>query len=486
MPFEPTERLLAGRYSIEKRLGQGGVACVYLARDQRQNTQVAIKHLVLPPELAEYEREHQIQRFLNEGRLMQFLDHPNIMQLWDSFEENGEYYLVMEYLDGLSLEELKSRPSLSQLHWVQVFEQIADALDYAHQRLIVHRDIKPSNVMLVRQDGRVQIKLLDFGIARLETDQRMTTDGSLLGSVAYMSPEQLQNSHNINHQTDLYSLGVLMYEMLSGALPFSADSPAAAIVQIFSQEPVPVMQRKPEIGADLNQIVMICLNKFMEHRFASMGQLRRQLRALRAVMAQAGDAYAAREMYLPRIRPFVEMRLLDAFEALIGRQFTGYCQVWNAFQECRVFFHQGQIHGIEAFGRQIEPFDALCDAICWQAGNFYYRAQDSGPEDSPENSFGLGMDVLLTTLKEVRSEFVGLWQDYQDLDIPEVIQTPSPRDQFGETAKVLLEVLEKNMCIGQLYSLLPFSRPKILTGIKELHDRQFIFITREQSQLSGG
>ena len=477
------QNILADRYLIESVLGKGGTATVYSAYDQQAERQVALKHLTLSPQQDERTQTHHIHRFLNEGRLMQFLDHPNIMQVYDAFEEAGQYYMAMEYLKGVTLKELMTRLKPSQTDLIHIFEQIAEVLDYAHSRTIVHRDIKPENIMLVRQEGCLQVKLVDFGIARLEVSQRLTSEGMLLGTIAYMSPEQLQNSHNITHQSDIYSLGVVMYELLGGRLPFPADSPAAAIMKIFSREPVSVMNLNTEVGPDLNQIVMTSINKFMEHRFSSAHLLQRQLRALREHITQTGiTPMAADELVFPRIYSFVDLRLLDAFISLNQHQFTGRCLVWNAFQETALFFNQGQICGIQTRHRQLDPFDALCDLICWEAGNFYCQAEPVVPSEV----FDLDMVTLLPTLKEIQNEFLMLWDDYHDLDIPELIRTASASDKFGEVAQLLFEVIEKNVCIGQLYTLLPFSRIEVLTGIKELHDRQFIFVAREDLLLCAG
>lgn len=465
---------------IDSEVGRGGAAVIYKAKDQQTDTWVAIKHLMLPEQFEPHQREHMIQRFMNECRLMQFLDHPNIMKVFDAFEENNQHYMVMEFLKGVNLKDLLTRLKPTHTDLLMLLEQIAGVLEYAHSRTIAHRDIKPDNIMLVRPQNQLQVKLLDFGIARLEVSQRLTTDGTLLGTLAYMSPEQLQNSHNITHQTDIYSLGVVMYELFTGQLPFNAPTPALAILQIFSHEATPVMELNPTVGPDLNELIMTCMNKHIHNRFASADLLRRRVRELlNAVYLKGLTPTAQSEPGLAKIRSFEDFRLIEIFEKLYQNTFSGECLVWNAFQESKLFFAAGCLRGIETRKRQLEGFEALSDVVCWEAGNFC--CTPSAPAQLDQ--FGLEMPALLSRLKETQKEFRLLWDDYQDLDLPELIQKPSASDRFGSVAQMLLEALEKGMCIGQLYTLIPNSRLEILAGIKELEDRQFIFINRERNHL---
>jgi len=205
-------------YHITRKIGEGGMGEVYLAEEVLLGRQVAIKSL--NPNLTSDSQFSE--RFVNEARIQAKLIHPNIVALYNFFIEDGIYYMVMEYAGGITLKDLiaKNGP-IPEKRTKQIFNQVINALSYAHSKKIIHRDIKPSNIMIDETDN---VKVMDFGIARIMSDKHLTRTGAKLGTLYYMSPEQVRADKNIDHLTDIYSTGIVLYEMLTGKLPYKTDT----------------------------------------------------------------------------------------------------------------------------------------------------------------------------------------------------------------------------------------------------------------------
>lgn len=259
---------LAGRYEIERELGKGGMAMVYLARDLRHDRHVAIK--VLRPELA---ARLGAERFLKEIRLAAGLTHPNIVPLYDSGESAGVLYYVMPHLDGETLGECLARErQLSLDQALDITRGIAAALDHAHRHGIVHRDIKPDNIVL--HEGQPMI--LDFGVALALTqadDERLTEPGLSLGTPTYMSPEQAVGDHDVDGRSDVYALGCVVYEMLSGEVPFTASNMKALIAKIVADTPTRLSRLRLDVPEHIDRAVHRALAKAPADRFDSVAEL---------------------------------------------------------------------------------------------------------------------------------------------------------------------------------------------------------------------
>jgi eukaryotic-like serine/threonine-protein kinase len=261
--------LFDGRYQIQRKLGAGGMANVYLAEDQELGRRVAIK--ILNDRHAN--DEQFVERFRREAKNAAALSHPNIVSIYDRGEAEGTYYIAMEYLDGRSLKELiLSRGDAPIAVVVEYARQILSALRFAHRHGIVHRDIKPHNVLV---DGEGRVKVTDFGIARAGTSQ-MTEAGSIVGTAQYLSPEQARGG-DVDQRSDLYSLGVLMYEMLTGEVPFSGDTPVEIAMKHLSQTPATPSSRRPNIPHELDMVVMRALAKDPEDRYQTAGEMEADL-----------------------------------------------------------------------------------------------------------------------------------------------------------------------------------------------------------------
>ena len=273
-PPSPLAAALADRYRIERELGQGGMATVYLAHDLKHDRKVAIK--VLRPELAAV---IGAERFVREIRTIAALQHSHILGLIDSGEVSGTAYYVMPYVDGGSLRDRLGRETqLAITDAVRIATEVASALDYARRHGIIHRDIKPENILLT-VEGEALVS--DFGIARLVggADEALTQTGMSLGTPAYMSPEQATGDKAVDARSDLYALGTVVYEMLAGEPPFTGPNPQAIIAKRFSTTPTPVRVVRPDVPAGVEAAVARALARTPADRFATAAEFASALAA---------------------------------------------------------------------------------------------------------------------------------------------------------------------------------------------------------------
>lgn len=283
-----------GRYEIRERLGRGGMASVFKAHDPGIGRDVAIKFL----HASLCEDEEYRARFLREARASGGLSHPNIVTVHDVGEIDGRPYMAMELLDGESLADVLEPGKPLPIRDVVVMSiQLARALDYSHKRGIVHRDIKPGNI--ARSKGTLDIKVMDFGIAHMESSkgEQRTRVGDVLGTPQYMSPEQI-NGEKIDGRADLFSVGIVMYQMLTGQRPFTGDSVVNLALKIAKEEPTPLNKLRPNIPASLRRVVDRCLAKAPDDRFPSGAEL---ADALTRVLAEIDEESHAVDR--PRIIP---------------------------------------------------------------------------------------------------------------------------------------------------------------------------------------
>jgi len=271
MDVHESPRVLSGRYELDHLIARGGMAEVYRARDRLLDRPVALK--ILFPELS-VDRSF-VERFRREAQAAANLSHPNIVPVFDWGEDGGTYFIVMEYVDGRPLSAiLRTAGALHPERAAEIAADVAGALSYAHRHGVIHRDVKPGNV-LITDEGTV--KVTDFGIARaVNTEESLTQTGAVMGTATYFSPEQAEGL-GVDARSDIYSLGVVLYEMVTGRPPFLGETPVAVASKHVREHPPLPRQINPAIPPDLEAVIMKCMAKSPEHRYASGEELRADL-----------------------------------------------------------------------------------------------------------------------------------------------------------------------------------------------------------------
>jgi len=298
--FEGT--LIAGRYEIREHIATGGMASVFKTWDHRVERIVAIKIL----RSLDKNDQRAVERFRREARAAAALAHPNAVTIYDFVEEMGQYFLVMEYIHGPTLKQLiGQRRQLQPREAIEIAAQVCAVLQVAHTRGFIHRDIKPQNIMLAWSggagglgDGGAWVKLTDFGIVRVAEDAGLTNSGIVLGTADYLSPEQARGE-TLTASSDLYSLGVVMFEMLAGRPPFVGPTAVSIAMQHASTNPPPLRQFNPLIPSALEQLVNRTLQKEPEDRFNSALEMQQALRACAREIARTRPASAAQAYPTP-------------------------------------------------------------------------------------------------------------------------------------------------------------------------------------------
>ncbi len=283
------------QYKILEKLGEGGMGVVYKAHDTRLDRFVALKFLPSQSDSSDEDKD----RFTQEARAAAALNHPNVCSIIDIREANNRQFIVMEFIDGENLKSQIRKGEFSYGRTVDIALQISQGLQSAHDRGIVHRDIKSENIMLAR-DGRV--KIMDFGLAKLTGNSTLTKTGSTVGTIAYMSPEQIQ-SMDVDHRTDLWSLGVVIYEMIAGRLPFQGEHEAAVMYEILNLEPKSLRSVRPDVPGGLDELVSLLLQKDASKRLRSAAEVIAALKQPGSEGASAETKKSIAVLYFENMSP---------------------------------------------------------------------------------------------------------------------------------------------------------------------------------------
>ncbi|MCJ7485939.1 MAG: protein kinase [Candidatus Aminicenantes bacterium] len=309
LPVVSMGALIAGKYKIVEEIGRGGMGVVYKAEDIRLQRTVALKFL--PPHLAD--SDELKERFLIEARAAAALSHPNICVIHEVGEDEKRPFIAMEYVDGETLRDRIKKKPLATEDALSIASQIAAGLGEAHRKGIIHRDIKSANIMVT---DKGQAKVMDFGLAKLRGGSSLTKSQTTLGTVAYMSPEQAKGEE-VDGRTDLWSLGVVLYEMLTGELPFKGDRDLSIIHSIVHEDPKPIKSRKPPVPLELQQVVARALKKNRDSRYGSAGDMLKDLKAYEeALRAEASGVFNLRSLMKKLRRPAVAIPTALAVAAI--------------------------------------------------------------------------------------------------------------------------------------------------------------------------
>ncbi len=322
-----------GKYEVIKEIGRGATSAVYQAYDPFQNRQVAIK-LLFPETLVDKDHGKRYRKlFVTEASLAGKLSHPHIVGIYDAVAGDDATYIVMEYVDGTTLEQYTRHDRLLPVDTIlDIAFKCARALDYASKQGIIHRDIKPANILLA---GEADIKISDFGAALTLASQ--TTQVSGVGSPAYMSPEQVKEQA-LTHQTDIFSLGVVMYQLMTGRLPFQGTNNYSMIYQIINTDPAPPSRLRPGVPANVDAIVMRALQKNSEHRYQTWADFAADL-----VLAMGGQEKEDRDF--AEAEKFDMLRKLDFFKNFNDVELWEVLRLsrWHKHPRDKVLIQEGDI-----------------------------------------------------------------------------------------------------------------------------------------------
>jgi ABC-type transport system substrate-binding protein/serine/threonine protein kinase len=413
---------LGNRYEVAAELGRGGMGVVYRARDPMLNREVAVKLLAtteLTPEIEE--------RFQREAQIVAQMDHPGIVPIYDVGRHDGSLFFVMPLVEGTNLRRILWEGSLRLGEVLDIAVQVADALEYSHSRNVVHRDIKPENIMVLREEGgSPRVRVMDFGLAHASTENRLTKTGTLVGTVTYLSPEQV-TSHAFDGRSDIYSVGTVMYECLTGEAPFTGEV-QSVLYRIVHEIPQPPRALGAEIREELQDIILQCLEKDPGRRPQKAAMLAEALRRHRASLhsdefAMSVVGTASRTLQRPSASAFVgREKEFAELQRRLNSAVSGDCQFavvagepgvgkTRLLEELKKLVSMRKIRVL--YGRFVEQdqafsYQGFCELI-----QDYFRSRDTGSSAADRPDFSdlapdlLSLFPLLTEISELRSAASG-------------------------------------------------------------------------------
>ncbi len=410
---------LSDRYEIVSELGRGGMGVVYRARDPRLNRDVAIK--LIPPSMLSKETE---ARFEREAQVVAQMDHPSIVPIYDYGHHESSLFFVMPVVEGTNLHAfLRQEPVLGDV--IDVGIQVAEALDYSHAREVIHRDIKPENIMVSREGGGIRVRVMDFGLARAATETRLTKSGTLLGTLCYLSPEQVVGK-GIDHRSDIYSLGCVLYECVVGEPPFSGET-QSVLYRIVHEHAPPPSTLGAAVDSELEEVILSCLHKEAAKRPPQIGEVAEALKRYRSGLRDSDkdrsltgftrtfQAHrAAHTPFVGRSKEFAEL------QTRLNAAVAGECQLVVVSGEpgigkTRLLDELDNLANARKImvlhGRAVEqdssfPYQGFCELI----QDYFRRKEDS--TTSPPDFGDIASDLvtlfpMLSEIGEIRSASTG-------------------------------------------------------------------------------
>ena len=414
---------LSNRYEIISELGRGGMGVVYKAHDPLLNREVAVK--LIPPAMLSTEAE---QRFQREAQLVAQMDYPAIVPIHDFGKHEGSLFFVMPVVQGTNLRGFLREQTLTLGEVIDIGIQIAEALEYSHARGVIHRDIKPENVMVSREEGvRVRVRIMDFGLARAAAESRITKTGTIAGTLAYLSPEQVASASGVDHRTDIYALGTVLYECLTGEPPFSGEL-QSILYRIVHEIPQPPRSMGAPINEDLESLILSCIAKEQPKRPQRAGEVAEALRRCQGRLHDSDltkSVLLTRTLVLPRpaLSPFIgREKELAELQTRLNAAVAGECQFvvvggdpgagkTRLLDEIESLAKARKL--LVLHGRSVEqdgafPYQGFCEAI-----QEFFRQRDtaistSGSLDLSDLASDLvGLFPMLTEISDIRSAITG-------------------------------------------------------------------------------
>lgn len=442
---------LNNRYEIIGELGRGGMGVVYRARDPLLNREVAIK--LVPPTLLNPQSEERFQR---EAQLVAQMDHPSIVPIFDIGHHDGSLFFLMPVVQGNNLRSfLREKPrSLGAI--VDIAIQAAEGLEYSHARGVIHRDIKPENIMVSEEEGALRVRIMDFGLAKASSDQRLTRTGTLIGTVSYFSPEQV-TAKEIDHRSDIYSLGTVLYEAIAGEPPFTGEM-QAVLYRVVHENPRSLIERGAEISQELEDVVMRSLAKDLSRRYQSAGHLVEALRRYRATLRESDmgkavglSAIMTAQMVRPSAAPFIgrqkeiaelQRRLNTAvdgecqFAVIAGEPGIGKTRLVEEIEHLARARKITVLHGRFMEQDRTFAYQGFCEAI-----QEFFRSPDTGSSGARPDVSDLAPDLI--ALFPVLSEISELRKTQSGDHVPESAESRKAEDRtwvFELLAKTIVRI----------------------------------------------
>jgi ABC-type transport system substrate-binding protein len=412
---------LSNRYDIKSELGRGGMGVVYRASDPLLNRDVAIK--LIPPTLLNPDTE---QRFQREAQLVAQMDHPAVVPIFDFGKHEGSLFFVMPVVEGTNLRWFQRDATLTLGEVIDIGIQVAEALEYSHSRGVSHRDIKPENIMVVREDSRLRVRIMDFGLARGAAESRITKTGTIAGTLSYMSPEQVAAS-GIDYRTDIYSLGTVLYECLTGEPPFSGEL-QSVLYRIVHEIPQSPRVMGADINEELESVVLTCIEKEPGRRPQRAGEVADSLRRSQTRLHQSDlgkSVVMTKTMMLPRVAlsPFIgrekeqaelQKRLNSAvsgecqFVVVSGEPGAGKTRLLDEIENLARARKLLVLHGRSIEQDGAFPYQGFCEAI-----QEYFRLRDTpSPGSNRVELADIAADLvslfpMLSEISEIRTAATG-------------------------------------------------------------------------------